>query len=223
VTAGLVWVIAAKDLRVERRSRAALNAALPFATTMLLSFGFALGPGRQLLVQAAPGLLWLAGLLAALDLFSRSYQAEADGGCLEGLLLSPVDRGAVYLGKAVAVAVQVAVLFAVTGALTVALFGLPLGDSPVLLLLTAVLGIAGLAALGSLFGLLTALGRTRQAALPILVLPLATPVLIAAIRASALLSAGSADEVGGWLGVLAAFDAALLATGYLVYGHLLED
>jgi heme exporter protein B len=93
----------------------------------------------------------------------------------------------------------------------------------VLLLLTAVLGIAGLAALGSLFGLLTALGRTRQAALPILVLPLATPVLIAAIRASALLSAGSTGEVGGWLGVLAAFDAALLATGYLVYGHLLED
>lgn len=223
MTAGLVWAIAVKDLRVERRSKAALSAALPFATTMLLSFGFALGPGRLLLVQAAPGLLWLAGLLAALDLFHRSYQAEADNGCLDGLLLSPVDRGAIYLGKALAVAVQVAVLFAVTGALTVALFGVPLGSSPPLLLLTAVLGIAGLAALGSLFGLLTALGRTRQAALPVLVLPLATPVLIAAIRACALLSAGSTDQVAGWLGVLAAFDAALLATGYLVYGHLLED
>jgi heme exporter protein B len=223
MSAGLVWAIAVKDLRVERRSKAALSAALPFATTMLLSFGFALGPGRLLLVQAAPGLLWLAGLLAALDLFHRSYQAEADNGCLDGLLLSPVDRGAIYLGKALAVAVQVAVLFAVTGALTVALFGVPLGSSPPLLLLTAALGIAGLAALGSLFGLLTALGRTRQAALPVLVLPLATPVLIAAIRACALLSAGSTDQVSGWLGVLAAFDAALLATGYLVYGHLLED
>jgi heme exporter protein B len=218
-----VWAIAAKDLRVERRSKAALSAALPFATTMLLSFGFALGPGRLLLVQAAPGLLWLAGLLAALDLFSRSYQAEAEGGRLDGLLLSPVDRGAIYLGKAAAVAAQVAVLFAVTGTLTAVLFGLPLGTSPVLLLATAVLGITGLAALGSLFGLLTALGRTRQAALPILVLPLATPVLIAAIRATALLSAGTTDQVAGWLGVLAAFDAALLATGYLVYGHLLED
>jgi heme exporter protein B len=223
MTAGLVWSIAVKDLRVERRSKAALSAALPFATTMLLSFGFALGPGRLLLVQAAPGLLWLAGLLAALDLFHRSYQAEADNGCLDGLLLSPVDRGAIYLGKALAVAVQVAVLFTVTGALTVALFGVPLGSSPPLLLLAAVLGIAGLAALGSLFGLLTALGRTRQAALPVLVLPLATPVLIAAIRAFALLSAGSTEQVAGWLGVLGAFDAVLLATGYLVYGHLLED
>jgi heme exporter protein B len=223
MSSSLVWAIAVKDLRVERRSKAALSAALPFATTMLLSFGFALGPGRLLLVQAAPGLLWLAGLLAALDLFHRSYQAEADNGCLDGLLLSPVDRGAIYLGKALAVAVQVGVLFTVTGALTVALFGVPLGSSPPLLLLTAVLGIAGLAALGSLFGLLTALGRTRQAALPVLVLPLATPVLIAAIRAFALLSAGSTEQVAGWLGVLAAFDAVLLATGYLVYGHLLED
>jgi heme exporter protein B len=223
MTARLAWAIAVKDLRVERRSRAALSAVLPFATTMLLSFDFALGPGRLLLVQAAPGLLWLAGLLAALDLFARSYQAEADGGCLEGLLLSPVDRGAIYLGKAAAVAVQVAVLFAVTGALTMALFGLPVGPSPGLQLLTALLGIVGLAALGSLFGLLTALGRTRQAALPVLVLPLATPVLIAAIRATALLSSGTTDQVPGWLGVLAAFDAAFLATGYLVYGHLLED
>jgi len=223
VTARLAWAIAVKDLRVERRNRAALSAALPFATTMLLSFGFALGPGRLLLVQAAPGLLWLAGLLAALDLFARSYQAEADGGCLEGLLLSPVDRGAIYLGKAAAVAVQVAVLLAVTGALTVGLFGLPLGRSPALLLATVVLGIVGLAALGSLFGLLTALGRTRQAALPVLVLPLATPVLIAAIRATALLGSGTSDQVVGWLGVLAAFDAAFLATGFLVYGHLLED
>ena len=223
MSARAVWAIAAKDLQVERRSRAALGAVLPFATTVLLAFGFALGPGRLLLVQTAPGLLWLAGLLAAVDLFSRSYQAEAEGGCLEGLLLSPVDRGAIYLGKAAAVAVQVGVLFAVTGALTVALFGLPLGPSPGLLALTAALGIVGLPALGSLFGLLTALGRTRQAALPVLVLPLATPVLIAAIRATGLLSAGSTAQVAGWLGVLAAFDAALLATGYLVYGHLLED
>jgi heme exporter protein B len=223
VTARIAWAIAAKDLRVERRGRAALSAVLPFATTVLLSFGLALGPGRLLLVQTAPGLLWLAGLLAALDLFSRSYQAEAEGGCLEGLLLSPVDRGAIYLGKATAVAVQVGVLFAVTAALTGALFGLPLGTFPGLLLLTAALGIVGLAALGSLFGLLTALGRTRQAALPVLVLPLATPVLIAAIRATTLLTQGTTEQVAGWLGVLAAFDATFLATGYLVYGHLLEN
>lgn len=223
MSAGVAVAIAAKDLRMEWRSKAALSAVVPFAATVLLAFGFALGPDRNLLVQTAPGLLWLAGLFSAVDLLHRTYQAEAERGALDGLLLAPVDRGAIYLGKAAAVAVQLAVLFVLTGLLTALLFGLPLGEAPVLLLLTTVLGIIGLASLGSLFGLLSVVGRSRQAALPILVLPLVSPVLIAAIRATGLLATGNTDQVAGWLGLLAAFDAAFLATGYLVFGHLLED
>lgn len=226
---GVVWAVAEKDLRVELRTRYALGAVLPFAATMLLAFGFALGPNRTLLQETAPGLLWLAGLFAAVDLFHRSYQSEAEGGALDALLLAPVHKGAVYLGKALAAAAQVLVLLVVTGLMVAVLFGLPLGRSPVLLALTMLLGVVGLSALGSLFGLLTVMGG-RQAALPILVLPLVTPVVIGAIRATATLTAGSgpgvaADSagVGGWLGVLVAFDAAFLATGYLVYTHLIED
>jgi len=103
------------------------------------------------------------------------------------------------------------------------LFRLPLGPAPGLLLLTVVLGIAGLSALGSLLGLLAVRGRTRQAALPVLVLPLVSPVIIAATRATATLTQGSTAGIGGWLGLLAAFDAAFLSIGYLVFGHLLED
>src|SRR3954452_4075082 len=191
---------------------------------MLLAFGFALGPGRDLLVPSAPGLLWLAALFASVDLFGRSYQGEADSGALEALLLSPVDRGAIYLGKAAAAAVQLAGLLLLTGGLVIVLFGLPLGPAPALLLVTSLLGVVGLSALGSLFGLLTVLGRTRHVALPVLVLPLVTPVVISAIRATALLTTGhDTGQVAGWLGLLVAFDAAFLATGYLVFGHLLED
>jgi heme exporter protein B len=222
MTLAAVWAVAEKDLRVELRSRYALGAVLPFAATMLLAFGFALGPDRVLLQQAAPGLLWLAGLFAAVDLFHRSYQAEADAGALDSLLLAPVHKGAVYLGKAAAAATQVLVLVAATAVLTALLFGLPLLRYPLLLLLTIVLGVVGLSSLGSLFGLLTVMGR-RQAALPILVLPLVSPVVIGAIRATATLAQGGTDGVGGWLGVLLAFDAAFLATGYLVYAHLIED
>lgn len=221
--AGAAWAIAVKDLRVEVRGRYALSSVLPFAATMLMAFGFALGPGRTLLVQTAPGLLWLAALFAAVELFHRSYQAEADGGALEGLLLAPVDKGAIYLGKALAAVVQLAVLFAATMMLVVLLFGLPVGPRPELLALTALLGIVGLAALGSLLGLLSVTARSRQTALALLVLPLVSPILIAAIRATALLSSGSAEKVGGWLGLLAAFDAAIAATGFLVFAHLLED
>jgi len=219
----VVGAVAAKDLRVELRSRSALGSVLPFAATMLLALGFSLGPGRALLEQSAPGLLWLAGLFASVELFHRSYQAEADGGALEGLLLAPVDKGAIYLGKAAAAAAQLMVLFAITAAMVVVLFGLPIGPSPGLLLLTAILGVIGLSSLGSLLGLLAVLGRTRQAALPVLVLPLVSPVIIAAVRATTVLTQGSTDQVAGWLGLLVAFDAAFLAAGFLVFGYLLED
>lgn len=219
----VAWAIAVKDLRIEVRGRYALVSVLPFAATMLLAFGFALGPGRTLLVQTAPGLLWLAALFAAVELFHRSYQAEADGGALEGLLLAPIDKGAVYLGKTLAAWVQLIVLFVATTALVVLLFGLPIGSRPGLLALTVLLGTLGLAALGSLLGLLTVAARSRRAALPLLVLPLVSPVLIAAIQSTALLSVGGTGQVGGWLGLLAAFDATFVATGFLVFAHLLED
>lgn len=223
MTARVARAIAAKDLRIELRSRAALSAVLPFAATILLALGFALGPDRLLLERTAPGLLWLAALFASVELCHRSYLTEAANGALEGLLLGPADKGAVFLGKAVAAFVQLLVLFTITTGIVIVLFGLPLGPDPVLLALTAVLGTAGLSAMGALLGLLAVQGRTRQAALPVIVLPLVTPVIIAATRATVALTAGQPAGVGAWLGLLAAFDAAFLAAGYLVFGQLLED
>jgi len=111
----------------------------------------------------------------------------------------------------------------VTAGIVGVLFGLPVGRAPALLLLTAVLGIAGLSTLGSLLGLLAVRSRTRQAALPVLVLPLVSPVIIAATRATADLTQGTTAGISGWLSLLVAFDAAFLAAGYVVFGHLLED
>ena len=219
----VAWAIVVKDLRTEMRSRSAMSTVLPFAVTMLLAFGFALGPDRLLLAQTASGLLWLAALFASVELCHRSYQNEAANGALEGLLLSPVDKGAVYLGKAAAAFAQLMVLLLVTAGIVIVLFELPVGPAPVLLLLTGVLGIAGLSTIGSLLGLLAVRSRTRQAALPVLVLPLVSPVIIAATRATADLTHGTTTGISGWLSLLVAFDAAYLAAGYLVFGHLLED
>jgi heme exporter protein B len=216
-------VMAAKDLRIEIRGRYALGAVLPFAGTLLIAFGLSLGPGRTLLQETAPGLLWLAVLFASVLSFRRSYESEGEDGALEGLLLAPMDKAAVFLGKAAAVAVQLLALEAVVVLLVAGLFGLSLGGAPAALAAAFLLGTIGLAAVGSLFGVLAESPRAREAVFPLLVLPLATPLLVAGVKATALATTGHGGEAGSWLGLLVAFDAVFLAAGTLVFGHLLED
>jgi heme exporter protein B len=215
--------VAAKDLRIEIRGHYALGAVLPFAGTLLIAFGLSLGPGRTLLQESAPGLLWLAVLFASVLSFRQAYQAETEDGALEGLLLSPVDRAAIFLGKAAAVVGELLVMEAVVVLMVAGLFGLSLGREPLTLVASFVLGTIGLGAVGSLFGVMTESPRAREAVFPLLLLPLATPVLVAGVKATALAVSGNGGEAGSWLGLLVAFDLVFLAAGTLVFGYLLED
>jgi heme exporter protein B len=106
--------------------------------------------------------------------------------------------------------------------LVAVLFGLSIGAQPLALAAAFVLGTIGLAAIGSLFGVLAESPRAREAIFPLLVLPLATPVLVAGVKATALATSNLAGA-GSWLGLLLAFDVVFVATGTLVFGHLLED
>jgi heme exporter protein B len=215
--------MALKDLRVGVRNRYGLGAVLPFAGTLLVVFGLSLGPGRSLLQETAPGLLWLAVLFASVLSFRQAYQTESEDGAMEGLVLSPVDRSAIFLGKAAAVAVELLALEAAVLLLVAALFGLSLGRAPAVLAGAFLLGTLGLSAIGSLFGAISESPRAREAILPLLILPLATPVLVAGVKATELASAGRAGEAGSWLGLLVAFDVVFVSVGMLVFGHLLED
>jgi heme exporter protein B len=214
--------IAGKDLRVEVRGRHALGTLLPFAATLLVAFGFAFGPGRDVLQRTAPGLLWMAVLFASVMAARRAYQAEAEDGALEGLLLAPVDKAAVFAGKVTAVVLELFALVVAILALVVILFDLSLG-SPLALVGAFALGSVGLAAVGGLFGVVAEAARTREAVFPMLVLPLATPVLIAGVRATDLAATGRAGEALSWLGLLAAFDVVFVSLGILVFGSLMED
>jgi heme exporter protein B len=215
--------VAGKDLRIEVRGRYALGAVLPFAGTLMVAFGLSLGPDRTLLQHTAPGLLWLAVLFAVVLASRRSYEAEAEDGALEGLLLAPLDKAAVYLGKAAATAAELLVIEAIVIVLVSALFSLSLGQNPGLLAAGFVLGTVGLAGIGTLFGALDASARAREAVFPLLVLPFATPVLVAGVKATAIATSNGTEGAGGWLGLLVAFDLVILAAGTLVYGYLLED
>ena len=214
--------IAAKDLRLEIRGRHALGSLLPFAATLLIAFGFAFGPGRDVLDRVAPGLLWMAVLFASVIAARRAFQAETEDGALEGLLLAPIDKAAIFLGKTFAIAVELLALVASVLALVVVLFDLGVA-SPLPMIGSFVLGTIGLAAVGGLFGVVAEAARTREAIFPMLVLPLVTPVVIAGVRATDLATTGRGAEAASWLGVLLAFDVVFVGVGILVFGFLMED
>jgi heme exporter protein B len=214
--------VAGKDVRIEVRGRYGAGTALPFAATVLIAFGLALGPGRTLLQATAPGLLWIAMLFAAVLSFRRAFEAEGEDGALEGLLLAPVDKAAVFLGKAAAVALQLLVLEAAIVLMVSALFDLTFGGDVLVWMAALVLGTIGLSAVGSLFGVLAESPRAREAVFPLLVLPLVTPILLAGVRATTLAIEGLGSQAGSWLGLMLAFDVVFVAAGTLVFEHLME-
>ncbi|HLH47542.1 MAG TPA: heme exporter protein CcmB, partial [Acidimicrobiales bacterium] len=172
-------LVAGKDLRVELRSRVTTNQVAPYALLVLLLFGFAFDQNRGLLTQAAPGLFWVAVLLCALLAVQRSFSLEAGDGARDGLRLSGLDTGGIFLGKAGAVATQLAGLEVVLAVGIVLLFGSDLRD-PALLVLTCLLATVGLAAAGTVYGVMAAGLRVRETLLPLLVLPVVAPVLLGA-------------------------------------------
>lgn len=217
-------LVAGKDLRIELRSRVALNQVAPFAVLILVLFAFALDPDRGVLVRAAAGLFWVAVLLSSLLAVQRSAGVEASDGIPDAQRLSGLDPAGVFLGKAAAVAVQLAVLEVILGIGVVLLYNVHLSGIGTLVA-TAVVATIGLAAAGTLYGVLAAGLRVRETLLPLLLLPVVAPVLIAATRASESALTGLASEVApaDWLRLLAVFAVVYVAFGVAAYGSLMEE
>jgi heme exporter protein B len=214
-------LVAGKDLRVEARSRVTVNQVAPFALLVLLLFGFAFDQDRPLLANAAPGLFWMAVLFSALLAIQRSFAIEAVDGARDGLRMAGLDPAGVFLGKAAAVAAELAGLEVLLGAGMVVLFGSDL-EHWALLLATAVAATTGLAASGTVYGMMSAGLRVRETLLPLLMLPVMAPVLLGATEAWRAALGLSAAGGWRWLTLLASFAAIYAALGVLGFGSLLE-
>jgi heme exporter protein B len=216
--------IARKDALAELRGRQAAGSTRVFAAIVLLRVGFALGPDSERLAPAAPGLLWLAIVFGGLLTMARLHQLEADDGAFEQLALYPVDRRAIYAGKALAGGAAMLVLGALLVPVVAILYAIPIGAEWLPLLVAVVLGAIGFAAVGTAYAGLTVRMRAREVMLPLLMLPVVAPLLLAAVKATAAsLSGDPLRELGSWLQLLVAFDVIMLVVGAGTYGFLLED
>jgi heme exporter protein B len=218
-------VILAKDLRLELRAKESVPAMTLFSLTAYVLFHF--GLDRDTLDgELASGVLWVTLLLAAVIGVTRLFAAEREQGGIEGLLLAPVDRTSLFLAKGAALFLFLCLLELVA----VPAFGLLLLGPDLLAALPellAVLALAnvGLAAVGALTAALAAESRARELIVPLLLLPLVVPLLIAAAQATEplLRPEASAEDLGRWLSLLALYDVVFALLAVAVFDYLLED
>ncbi|HEX2193515.1 MAG TPA: heme exporter protein CcmB [Candidatus Limnocylindria bacterium] len=220
----IAWAIARKDALSEVRGRQAVGSTLFFAALVLLLFGFALGPDSRRLAEAAPGLLWLAIVFGGLLTVARLHQLETEDGALDELARYPIERRAIYVGKAVAGGAAMLVLGAVLLPVGAILYGLDLVAAGLALPLTLLLGAIGFAAAGTFYAGVTVRMRAREVMLPLLMLPVVAPLLLAGVKATGAALAGDPfGELAAWLQLLFAFDLVMLVAGAAGYGYLLEE
>ena len=216
------WLIARKDLLVEWRSRVVTNQVAPFAVVILVLFGFALDADTATLRDTSPGLFWVAVLLVALLAIQRGVQIETADDAHHRLLVSSIDPASVFLGKATALTVQLLALEVLLLAGVIVLFDSTVAR-PGLLVATALLATVGIAAAGTLYGVLAVGLGVRETLLPILLLPVLAPVLISATRAFGDVFDRVDVDGWAWLGMLGVFAVIYMVFGLLAYGTLLEE
>ncbi len=218
-------LIAGKDLRIELRSRVTVNQVAPFALLVLVLFAFALDARQSLLEAATPGLFWIAVLLSLLLAVQRAFALEVAPGLVDQLRLSGLDPAGMFLGKMAGVLLQLLALELLLVVGVAVLYSTHLHAFG--LLVSASLAAAvGLAACGTLYGALLAGVRGRETLLPLLLLPVVSPVLVGATSAyQAALGTGDVThpQAWRWVGLLVIFALLYLAAGIFAFGPLLED
>jgi heme exporter protein B len=220
----LALAIAGKDIRVELRSRTALLSALVFAALVLVVFNFARDPTAISATALAPGVLWVTFALAAMVAMNRAFNIERENAALDGLLLAPVPREALFLGKLLANLAFVGTVELITLPLFTLFFNVSLGG-----VLPGIIGVAALAtigfvAVGTIFSAMAVRTRFAELMLPVLLLPFMVPPLIGAVQVTSRLLAGRPlSEMLGWLRLLALYDVVFVTLCTLAFSAVVDE
>lgn len=218
------WVIARKDLAIEFRTRSAYLSALVLSLLSIVIFFFAWDPTAIGAADLAPGVLWVTFTFSGLLGMHRSFGVESHDGAMDALLIAPVPRQSIFLGKALANLVFVLGVQAVALPAVALFYNLPIGPAFGALALLMFLASVGLVAVGTMFAGMTANTRLAELLLPVLAMPFFVPIVMPAAKTTALLLAGRPmSEAFAWLRILLAFDLVFVYVCMLLFPLTLDD
>lgn len=218
------WAIVRKDLVTELRGASTIASMVLLGLLVVLVFSFGAEPGADSASLARSGVLWAAFLFSGVIAVGRSFAAEKEAGCLDGLLLCPVDRAVIFLGKFIGNLILVFATGVVILLFFTVVYNVSIGVGWLGLLLLLVLASVGLSTLGTLFAAVAAGVRARDALLTVFIFPLLVPLVIAAAHTSTLLLDGQGlGEAGLWPWLLVVYDVVFLAVSIMVFDFVVED
>ena len=216
--ARLVFVIMAKDLRAELRTKEAINASLAFAMVILIMFSFAFDPQEETTREISGGLLWIVFAFAGTLILNRSFARELPNDCLDALISAPVSGPVLFLGKALANYILVLAVEAVALPVFTIFYNVRIAQQLPTLILVMLLATWGMTVIGTVFSALTVNIRLREVMLPMLTYPILVPVLMSAMRLSAALVMGQAiaGDNEAWFKMLIGFDVMFTAVSLVL-------
>src|SRR4051812_43337670 len=220
-----VWLITRKDLLIEARSKEILLTTLFFSVSCVLVFAFGFVREGRAVEDAAAGILWIAIAFSGTLALGRAFERERQSETLRALMMAPVDRPALYVGKLVGILLLLGAVELVVVPLVALMFQAPMFAHAGLIAALLATGTVGFSAVGTLFGAMLVRARSRDVLLPILLYPITIPVIIAGVRGTAALLAATPDEATAtmWIGILAAFDVVFVTLALWTFEPLMTE
>jgi len=216
----IIW----KDFAVELKTRELFSTMFVFAVLVILIFVFTVDLSIVNVNEVGPGILWVAFLFSGTIGLNRSFMLEKENGCLQGLMLTPIDRTALYFGKMLSNLAFLLIMEALLLPLFMVFFNVDLFRNLGSLLLVILIGTVGFCALGTLLSSLAGHLKTRDIMLPILLYPLIVPIAIGAVRmTSKVLMGEPLSEMWNWVGLTLSFDIIYIGVSIMTIDHVLEE
>lgn len=218
-----VWSILYKEWLVESRSKQVIGSMIVFSLLVIVVFSFAFDPTNHLMRNVFPGIIWVMIVFSAILGLNRAFVAEQLNDCLTGMLMGPFDRSAIYIGKLLFNFALLMLTNVIAIPLLFLLFDFRWQGSVTALLLIITLGSLGLMIVGTLLSAVASFGKGSELLLPILLLPLLTPLLIASVKATGLILDGSDWEAYAlWIKLVGGYDVIFGIAGWLLFDYILE-